>query len=162
MSSNLPNDKNHEKKPVSEPFSHLMKSMNDFFMEKPIRGFLQSIDDFFKTPFPFDTSGGFHVETVERENEYLVSAELPGVKRDQIHLNITGNYLTISVENKELETSEDERNQIYQRRFVRQQTARTISLPHMINDRKINASYRDGLLQIRIPREKGKIIEIDE
>lgn len=160
MSSNLPGDKNHSKKPLPEPFSDLMRSMNDFFNEKPIRGFLQSIDDFFKTPFPFDA--GFPVETVETVNEYIVTAELAGVKREQIHLNITGNYLTISVENREIETAENENNQVYRRRFVRQQSSRTISLPPAINESKIKASYRDGLLQVRIPREKGKMIEIEE
>lgn len=160
MSSNLPGDKNNSKKPIPEPFSDFMRSMNDFFNEKPIRGFLQSIDDFFKTPFPFDA--GFPVETSETANEYIVTAELAGVKREQIHLNITGNYLTISVENRELETAENENSQVYRRRFVRQQSSRTISLPHAINEKRIRASYRDGLLQIRIPREQGKIIEIED
>jgi HSP20 family protein len=160
MSSNLPSDKNKAKKPFPDHFGDLMKSMNDFFSEKPIRGFLQSMDDFFKTPFPFE--GGFHVQTDEREHEYIVTAELPGVKREQIHLNMTGPYLTISVENKELETAEDENNQVYHRKFVRQHTSRTVSLPSAINEKKIKASYRDGLLQIRIPREKGKNIEIED
>ena len=158
LSSNLPSDKNNSKMPL-DPFADFRKAMNEFFNEKPIKGFLQSIDEFFKTPFPFE--GGFHVDTVETEDEYIVSAELPGVKKEQIHLNITGNYLTISVENKELETAEDSRNQIYQRKFVRQQSSRTISLPHTINEKMIKASYRDGLLRVRIPRERGKMIEID-
>ncbi|GHH98225.1 Hsp20/alpha crystallin family protein [Neobacillus kokaensis] len=158
MSSNLPSDKNNSKKPM-DPFGDLRKAMNEFFNEKPIRGFLQSIDDFFKTPFPFEA--GFHVDTVETGNEYIITAELPGIKREQIHLNITGNYLTISVENNELETAEDTNNHIYRRKYVSQQSSRTISLPHAINEKMIKASYRDGLLQVRVPREKGKIIEID-
>ncbi|MCM3566830.1 Hsp20/alpha crystallin family protein [Neobacillus mesonae] len=158
MSSNLPSDKNNSKKPA-DSFGELRKAMNELFNDKPIRGFLQSIDDFFKTPFPFES--GFHLETTETENEYIVTAELPGIKREQINLNITGNYLTISVENNELETAEDNINHVYSRKFVRQASSRTVSLPHAINEKMIKASYRDGLLQVRIPREKGKIIEID-
>jgi HSP20 family molecular chaperone IbpA len=160
MSSMLPSDKNNPKKPKSEPFGEIMKSMNDFFNEKPIRGFLQSIDEFFKSPFPSGSS--FHVDTIETEGEYVISAELPGVKREQIHLNIAENFLTISVENKELETEEDEYHQVYQRKFLRQQSSRTISLPHTINEKKVKASYRDGLLKIRVPQEKGKVIEIED
>ena len=160
MSSMLPEDKNNGKKPLSEPFRELFKSMNDFFTEKPVRGFLQSIDDFFKTPFP--VGSGFHVETVETGKEYIITAELPGVKREQINLNITGNYLTISVENKELETEEDDINKLYRQRITRQQSSRTISLPHAINEKMVKASYRDGLLQIKIPQEKGKMIEIED
>lgn len=160
MSSMLPDDHNNGKKPFPEPFRDLFKSMNDFFAEKPVRGFLQSIDDFFKTPFP--VGSGFHVETVETGNEYLITAELPGVKKDQIHLNITGNYLTITVENKELETEEDDINKTYRQKFTQQQSSRTISLPHVINEKMVKASYRDGLLQIKIPQEKGKAINIED
>lgn len=161
MSSKLPNDKNdNNKKPVPEPFREIVKTMNDFFTEKPIRGFLQSIDEFFKHPFP--SGAGFHVETIESGNEYIITAELPGVKREQIHLNMTGNYLTISVENNQIETHEDEQNHIYSRKLMREQSSRTISLPNPINEKKVKASYRDGLLQVRIPQEKGIIIEIED
>src|SRR4051794_33561432 len=102
MSSITPNDKNNHKNKKSEPFGELIKTMNDFFNEKPIRGFLQSMDDFFKTPFP--PVSGFATETVETGNEYIITAELAGIKKEQIHLNIVGNYLTISVENHVIET----------------------------------------------------------
>ncbi|HEY2420409.1 MAG TPA: Hsp20/alpha crystallin family protein [Neobacillus sp.] len=160
MSSISPNDKNNLNKKKTEPFGELMKSMNDFFNEKPIRGFLQTIDEFFKTPFP--PVSAFHVETVEKENEYIISAELPGVKKEQIHLNISGNYITISIENNVVEMEEDDKNQLFQRKFSRQQVSRTISLPQPINENMIKASYRDGLLQIRIPQEKGKTILLDD
>nr|WP_081799407.1 Hsp20/alpha crystallin family protein [Neobacillus jeddahensis] len=160
MSSIHPNDNNNSKKPVPEPFREIVKSMNDFLTEKPIRGFLQSIDDFFKTPFP--VGAGFHVDKVETGTEYIITAELPGIKREQINLNISGNYLTISVENTELETEENDQTLFYRRKSTRQQSSRTISIPHVINEKLIKASYRDGLLQIRIPQEKGKVIEIDD
>jgi HSP20 family protein len=160
MSSMRPNDKNNQKSPLPEPFRDLIKSMNDFFTDKPMRGFLQSIDDFFKTPFP--SSAGFRVDTSETGKEYIITAELPGVTKEQIQLNITGNYVTISVENKELETEENDLTHAYRRKYIHQQTSRTIALPHPINEELVKASYRDGLLQIRIPQEKGKVIDIEE
>lgn len=160
MSSMLPGDPNNKKKSKTEPFSDLFKSMNDLFHEQPIRGFLQSIDEFFKTPFPL--SAAFPVETVETKEEYIITAELPGIKREQIHLNISGHYVTISIDNNEMITEEDEKNQLYHKRQLRQHSSRTISLPYQINEKKVKASYRDGLLQIRIPQEKGKVIRIEE
>ncbi|MEH6908453.1 MULTISPECIES: Hsp20/alpha crystallin family protein [Neobacillus] len=160
MSSKVPSDKNDSKKQKSESFGELIRIMNDFFNERPIKGFLQSIDDFFKSPFP--PGANFHVDTIEADNEYIISAELPGVKREQIHLNISGNYLTISVENRELETSEDEQNQIFRRKYLQQKSSRTISLPHTIIEKNVKASYRDGLLKVRIPQEKGNMIEIED
>lgn len=158
MPAKLPSEQNHNNK--QEPFGDFIRSMQGFFNEKPVRGFLQQIDDFFKTPFPLGTD--FMVETKETGKEYIVTAELPGVKREQIQLNIQGNLLTISIDNQQLELEEDEINQVFKRKQLRQLSSRTISLPQAINEKTIKATYRDGLLQIRIPQNKGKIINIEE
>jgi HSP20 family protein len=155
----LPGDQNNNKKNKPEPFGEIFRSMNEFFHEKPIKGFLQTIDDFFKSPFP---NGAFSVETQEKAEEFIITAQLPGIKREQIRLNILRNYITISVENNEIETAEDKYAQVFQQKLSRQQSSRTISLPQPIIENKVKASYRDGLLQIRIPREKGKTITIEE
>jgi HSP20 family protein len=160
MSALPPNNKNNSNNKLPEPFGDFFKSVNQLFNEKPIRGFLQSIDDLFKAPFP--PLSAFQVNTVEHEDEFIVSAELPGVKKEQIRLNIVGNYLTISVENNEMETEEDETNQIYRKSFSHSSSSRTIYLPQPVSESKIKASYRDGLLRIRIPLEKGKQIQLDD
>ncbi|WML47731.1 Hsp20/alpha crystallin family protein [Neobacillus sp. PS3-34] len=160
MSSQLPGDPQGRKKAKAEPFGDLMKTMNDFFQEKPVKGFLQTIDDFFRTPFPSTPS--FHVETLESPKEIIINAELPGVKKEQIQIDIRGNYLNISVDQSELILEEDEVNQTYRKKQFRQKSSRTIALPQPINEKNIKASYRDGLLQIRLPRVKGKTINIEE
>lgn len=159
MSSMLPTDPNQGNKKDLKPFGELIKSMQDFFNEKPVRGFLQTIDDFFKQPFP--TGFGFPIETVDNGKEYIVSAELPGIKREQIRLNIQGHLLTISIDNKLVELEEDEINQTFKQKQFRQYSSRTIALPQVINEKKIKAIYQDGLLQIRIPMERGKVINIE-
>ncbi|WML45070.1 Hsp20/alpha crystallin family protein [Neobacillus sp. PS3-40] len=159
MSAKLP-DENNRKKTKDEPFGEIIKSMNTFFNEKPVRGFLQSIDDFFKSPFP--PSASFQVKTVETDKEIIITAELPGIKREQIHLDILGNQLTISIENNDNSIEEDEKNQLFRSMQLQVHSSRTINLPKPINDKKVKASYHDGLLQIRIPQQKGKIIHIEE
>lgn len=160
MSSLLPSDQNEHKKKKTDPFGDIMKSMNDFFNEKPVKGFLQSIDDFFSSPFP--PGPAFQVKTTENGKEFIIAAELPGVKKEQIQLNTLGNHLTISIHNHQMEMEENEQNTVIMHRQYRQHSSRTISLPYNINEKKIKATYRDGLLQIRIPQEKGKIIDIEE
>jgi HSP20 family molecular chaperone IbpA len=156
----MPPDKNNHKTTKDEPFGELIRSMNNFFNEKPVRGFLQSIDDFFKSPFP--PSASFQIETLETDKEIILTAELPGIKRDQIHLDILGNQLTISIENKETHVEEDEINKVFRGRQFQQHMSRTIALPKPINEKKVKAQYRDGLLEIHIPHQKGKIINIEE
>lgn len=159
MSSIPPSDQNNEKKYKPEQFRDFFRNMNDFIHEKPVKGFLQSIDEFFNSPFP---SGAFPVEVRETEDEYIVTAELPGVKKEQIRLNILPNHLSITIENKELETKETLNNHFFHKRVSQQRFSRTIPLPVIINEQMVKASYRDGLLTIKIPLVRGKTINIED
>lgn len=151
---------NQDKKGKNEPFGDLMKSMNQFFNEKPVKGFLQTMDEFFRNPFPFQSS--FHVDVRETEEQHIITAELPGVKREQIKLDILDNYVTISVQSNEIYTEEDENQKIIKRRQSMQRSSRTIPLPQPIIESKVKASYQNGLLKILIPKQKGKQIKIEE
>jgi HSP20 family protein len=155
MSSQLP-EKKHKKD--KEPFGEIMKSMNHFLNERPVKGFLESIDEFFKNPFP---SFSFPIDVAETAGEYIITAELPGIKREQIHIDTLGNQLTIKINNSEEIHENDEINQIYRRRKNIQSSSRTINFPTPINEKQVKATYRDGLLQIKIPRTTGKSIQID-
>lgn len=143
----------------SESFGDLMKSMNQLFHEKPVKGFLQSIDEFFKNPFPM--SAPFQVNTQETVNEYVITAELPGVNREQIQIDVLENYMTISVHAIESFTEEDDNKNIVKRRQSMHKSSRTIALPQPILENKVKASYKNGLLKIRVPKQKGKQISID-
>lgn len=151
------NERNRKEK--NEPFGDLMKSMNQLFQEKPVKGFLQTMDDFFKNPFPYAAS--FHVKVHETADEHIITAELPGIKREQIQLDVLDNYVTISVHSIESFTEEDANQKMVKRQHSMQKSSRTIPLPQPVNENKVKASYQNGLLQIRIPKQKGKQIVID-
>lgn len=153
MSSKLPDKRDREQ------FGGLFKSMNDFFNERPVKGILQSIDEFFKAPFPLTS---FPVDVYETKTEHQITAELPGINKEQIQIDVTGNYLTISINNQEMLTEEDENNHVYRKRVSSQRSSRTIALPQPINEKTVKASYKNGLLQIRIPKLAGKKIQIEE
>jgi HSP20 family protein len=55
----------------------------------------------------------------------------------------------------------DEMNHSYRRRHSIQKSSRSVNLPIPINEKQVKASYKDGLLQIKIPRISGKSIQID-
>ncbi|WNS73988.1 Hsp20 family protein [Bacillus sp. DTU_2020_1000418_1_SI_GHA_SEK_038] len=150
---------NDSKKGKNE-MGDLMKSMNQFFNEKPVRGFLQTMDEFFRNPFPFHSP--FHVDVRETAEEHIITAELPGVKREQIQLDVLDNYVTISVQSHEILTEEDENQKMIKKRQSMQRSSRTIPLPQTITESKVKASYQNGLLKIRVPKQKGKHINIDE
>lgn len=151
---------NQNKKGKNEQFGEIVKSMNQFFNEKPMKGFLQTMDEFFKNPFPLHSP--FLVDVRETEDEHIITAELPGIKREQIHLDVLDNYVTISVQSHELYTEEDENQKIFKKRQSVQRSSRTIPLPQPIIESKVKATYQNGLLKIQVPKQKGKQITIEE
>jgi HSP20 family protein len=159
MSDKLHSENAGNKKNNLEPIGVIIKTMNDFFQEKPVKGFLQTMDEFFQNPF---LSSAFEMELDETEKEHIIRAALPGVKREQIGIDILENVLTVSIQKEELHQEEDSKNQVFHRRQSRQHSSRTISLPYPINEKTVMATYKDGLLQIRIPKQKGKRVNILE
>lgn len=124
---------------------------------KPFKGFLQSIDEFFQLPF-----SSFPIYLKEKDDEHLVVAELPGVKKEQIHIDILNNSLTISVKHHEILTEENEEKQYYKKSQSLQQMSRNIYLGYPIDEKRVRATYQNGLLKIRVPKAKGKKIDILE
>lgn len=154
MSDQLPEEK--RKKHFQE--LDLFSSINEFFHEKRVKGFLQSIDDFFMSPFPVS---GFPVELSESEQNYIITAKLSGIKKEQIDISIFDKYITITVEHKEKVVKEDQSKKSFINKSSIQRSSRTIPLPTTINEEKVKANYEDGLLTITVPKEKGKRLKIE-
>ena len=97
-----------------------------------------------------DWATGPAIDLVEGDDEVLVLADLPGLKKDNLELSVQGNLLTIKGEKQREEPTKS-------RKIVRTETwsgsfARTVSLPDAVNPEKIEAQLRDGVLRIRIAK----------
>ena len=100
-------------------------------------------------------SGDFipSVDVFEEGKEVVVRAELAGIKREDIKVEFAGNTLTLSGEKRGEEKVE--RKDFYRVEQSYGSFSRTLDLPEGINIDKVKATFRDGLLEIRIPREGG-------
>ncbi len=98
--------------------------------------------------------GNMRVDIRENENEYILEAELPGVKREDINIEIRDNELSISVKKSEEMSLGDEN---YLRRERRMASAsRTFPVENILED-KVTARFEDGILTIILPKkEPGK------
>ncbi len=95
------------------------------------------------------------------ENGQFVSAEMPGVRVDDIDISVNGDKLTISGERDSDEFSENAHFHRKERGFGK--FSRTIQLPFAVDAEKVEASFKDGVLNITLPRieaEKPKKITI--
>lgn len=103
------------------------------------------------------------VDIYETDHEIIVQAELPGVDRQDIALHLEKNVLTLKGERRfEKETKQENYHRI-ERAYGG--FSRSFSIPAMVDDEKIKAEYKDGILRISLPKKeqvKPKQIQISE
>lgn len=92
------------------------------------------------------------VDVIDRENDVMVRAEMPGINKEDIQVQATPEALMIRAEIKK---SEEQREQNYIRREVRAGTfQRVIPLPAEIKSAEVKASYHDGILEVTLPKSE--------
>jgi len=100
------------------------------------------------------------VELQEQEDQFLVRADLPGLRKDDLSISVDRNYVTLKGERKhEKETKKEgyQYSELFYGSF-----SRAIALPTDIQAEKAKASYRDGVLEITLPKlESAKPKQID-
>jgi HSP20 family protein len=92
------------------------------------------------------------VNVSEDEKQYEVDVAAPGMEKKDFNIDVTDNMLTISAE-KEHEDKQEEENYV-RREFGYTQFKRTFALPDNVNEEKIDANYKDGVLKIAIPKKE--------
>jgi HSP20 family protein len=101
------------------------------------------------------------VDMFDRENEVVVRAEVPGMSKEDIDISVLGNTLTISGERKSEEEVKEDDYYYCERSYGRFQ--RNIALPQGVGAEDIKASYKDGVLEVVLPKKeeaKSKKIEV--
>jgi HSP20 family protein len=100
------------------------------------------------------------LDIYEDKDKVTVRAELPGMKKEDISVSLDGNNLTISGERKQEEEKQEGETYRAERYFGRFQ--RSVTLPQAVDPTKIEATYRDGVLNITLPKaEEAKPKRID-
>ena len=100
------------------------------------------------------------IDLYEENDQIVVKAELPGMTKDDIQVTVADNVLTIRGEKKKEE--EDRGRDYYRAERVYGAFVRTLPLPAEINPAKIQALFKNGVLEIRLPKsEEAKKKAID-
>ena len=111
-------------------------------------------DRFFRSFFNMDDmvgSAGFRVDVKDSGNAYVLEAELPGVRQEDINLSVDNDALTISADIN-AEKKEEKDTYLYSERRSGH-VSRTFSLEGVDQD-QISAAYQDGVLKVNLPKAK--------
>jgi HSP20 family protein len=101
------------------------------------------------------------VDTYEEGDNIVIKAELPGVKKEDVSIDVKDNVLTLKGERKHDENIREEN--YYRRECAYGKFQRAFTLPDAVDPNKIEASYKDGVLKVTVPKteeSKAKKIEI--
>jgi HSP20 family protein len=97
------------------------------------------------------------IDLKETDKTYIVTGDLPGLEKDKINITVTGNFLTIQGVRELQSTTQDDKQGFYSQERRYGSFARTITLPGPIDESKIAADYKNGVLTITLPKvEAGK------
>lgn len=128
------------------------------------------LDDFFRGFFVRPVEMGKDIEAPavkvdvkEQEKAYVVHAEMPGIRKEDIHVSIDGPVVSISAERKEeKEVKEGERVLRSERYFGK--VSRSFQLGQDIDDNAASARFTDGVLELTLPKKaatQSKRLTID-
>ena len=95
------------------------------------------------------------IEVQELSDSFVVTAEMPGVRKEDIDISITGNQLTVTAEAKHEKMASDAKEWCNERWYGK--FSRTIQLPVEIEDKGADASYADGLLHLTLPKKASSV-----
>ncbi len=132
------------------PFDEMERMMEQFFdrgsWANPFQFYRPTWSEL-KPPFEGRTP---KVDIINRDKELLVKAELPGVKKDDLDVSITKDSVTIKATCKQEE--EKEEGEYHRRELSSGEFLRTLPLPTEVDGAKAKASFKDGLLELTLPK----------
>lgn len=120
------------------PFGHRNNSMIDFFNN-------------FDRDFFGDTHFEFKSDIIDKGDKYVLQAELPGFNKEDINIDIDGDYLTISAEHKEEKDEKDNQGNYIRRERRYGSFTRSFDISN-VKSEEINANYNNGILELDLPK----------
>lgn len=121
-------------------FDDIFKELSPGYYVRPLHG----------DPLPAQIK----VDVKESGDAYTVQAEVPGVSKDDIHVAIDGNIVTLRAEVKQLDTKTEGERVLRSERYYGE-VSRSFQLPVDIDDAKASAKYDNGVLSLTLPKKRG-------
>ena len=127
--------------PRSNPFGELLNELSDGFFVRP---FARAAG----------VEPGIKLDIREDENAFSVVADIPGARKEDIHIDVEGGNVTLRAELKQEKVEKEKEKVIYSER-ISGMVSRSFSLPGEVDEQRAKAEYRDGVLRLTLPKKLG-------
>ena len=119
------------------------------FLPEMLRRWARPLQLLDETELPAD----IRVDITENDKEYLVTAEIPGAKKEDVRVSIDGSYVSIAAEINKDEERKSGRSIV--RETFRGSVSRGFSLASEVDDKNAVAKLEDGILRLTLPKREG-------
>ena len=115
------------------------------------------INSVFKNAWNFPVRGNRNwspaVDVKESDDSFILTADIPGLTKKDVKINITDGVMPVSGE-RTMENEKDNDHYHYRERY-HGSFSRTFNLPETVNDEKITASFKNGILKVDLPKHEN-------
>lgn len=132
-----------------EPFSELTRFDPFGDLDNMFKGFVMRPVFQGATPAP-----QMKLDVSEDDKSYTIKAEIPGVKKEDIHMSVDGNVVSISAEVKRETEKKEGKKVVHSERYFRQ-VSRSFTLAKEVDQAKASAKYEEGVLEAVLPKKQG-------
>lgn len=125
-----------------DPFRSIDDVMREFSLLPSLRG--------------VEAEPRIRMDVQETDQNYLVKADIPGMKKEDIKVAIEGNTVSIQAQSVSEKQEQEGGNVVRRERYVGQQY-RSFSLPQEIDENGAEAQYENGVLALTLPKKSGAV-----
>lgn len=121
---------------------------------------LRNLDEFFNnyrlaSPWSsWEAEPRIKIDVSETDNAYIVKADAPGVSKEDIKVTVEGNFVTIEFEVKKEAEEQADGKPVRSERYHGVQS-RSFALAQDVDETRASVTYRDGVLELRLPKKAG-------
>ena len=118
-------------------------------------------DDFFRSMNDFErhfwnNDIGFKTDIIEKDDAYLLEAELPGFKKEDISIDVSNGVMTVSATREEKKDEKNDKGEYLRRERSYGTFSRSFDVS-AIDESAISAEFEDGILKLTLPKQKEEV-----
>lgn len=136
------------------PFEEMDRMFENFFPRGWMRPLRWEMPSWGRLPMPFEGKTP-SVDVIDRDNDIVIKAEVPGVDKKDLDITMTDN--TVTIKGCTSREEKEEKGDYFRQEISRGSFTRTVALPGEVDADKAKTRFKDGVLEVTVPKvEKSR------